>query len=240
MSLAVQIKIDEASLKEAENVLRAIPGGFNRVLVRSFNRGIDQAFTKYKNAISSATTLKPTIVGKSMSKRKATAANISAALSADPVRFPLAVFEAKQTNLPKSVQKKIARGVASKLSSGLGVRYRISRTQQLIEGAFIATAVGKKGGAGSDLRTSSAERRAEWEAEGLTASEIAKKSHRGVFKRKGAARLGISEKFGPSVWRVIVNEPGLKDAVPAEVSVDLNALINDQIGVELRNWAKGA
>ena len=238
MALSVQIKIDEASLKEAERILGAIPGGLNRVLVRSFNRGIDQAFTKYKNDISSATTLRPTIVGKSMSKKKATQSRIEASLSADPVRFPLAVFEAKQTKQTKAVRKKIARGLASRLGSGLGVRYRISRYQRMIEGAFIATAVGKKGGARGDLSTSSSERRAEWEAEGLTAAEIRKKSHRGVFKRKGAARLGISEKYGPSIWRVIVNEPGIKDAVPAEVSVDLNTLINDQIGVELRNWEK--
>ena len=238
MVLSVQIKIDEASLKEAKRVLAAIPGGLNRVLVRSFNRGIDQAFTKYKNAISSATTLRPTIVGKSMSKKKATQSRIEASLSADPVRFPLAVFEAKQTKQTKAVRKKIARGVASRLGSGLGVSYRISRYQRMIEGAFIATVTGKKGGAGSDLTTSSAERRAEWAAEGKTAAEIRKMSHRGVFKRRGASRLPISEKYGPSVWRVIVNEPGLKDAVPAEVSVDLNKLLDDQVGVELRNWEK--
>ena len=237
MALSVQIQIDEASLKEAERILRGIPGGFNRVFVRALNRGIDQAFTRYKRAIAEATTLSPTAVGKSMTKKRATASSLRALLSADPVRFPLGSFEAKQTKLSKSIRKKIARGVASRFGAGLGVRYRIGRTQKMIEGAFLATVTGKKGGAGSDLTMSSAARRAEWQAEGKTAAEIRKMSHRGVFKRYGASRLPIAEKFGPSIWRVIVNEPGLKDALPAAVAVDLNKLVNDQVGVELRNWS---
>lgn len=238
MSFAVQMKIDAASLKEAQHIVGHIPGGMNRVLVRSFNRAIDTAFTRYKRGISSATTIKPGLVGRSMSKKKATAARIEAALAADPVRLPLAAFEAKQDKLTKAVRRKIARGLASRFGGGLGVRYRISRFVRLIAGGFIATAVGKKGGAGGDLRTSSAARRAEWEAEGLTASEIAKKSHRGVFKRMGRSRLPIGEKYGPSIWRVAVNEPGLAEAIPTEISVDLNKLVDDQIAVELRNWEK--
>ena len=237
MSLAVQIKIDEASLKEAERVLAAIPGGLNRAIVRSLNRGIDQAFTIYKRGVSSAITLPSTVVGKSLGKKKAAQGRMVASLFGDPFRAPLGSFEAKQTAVSKSVRKKIARGLASRVPGG-GVRYRIGRSMKMIEGAFIATAVGKRGGAGSDLTTSSAERRAEWAAEGKTAAEIRKMSHRGVFKRYRASRLPIGEKFGPSVWRVIVNEPGLKDALPAAVSVDLNKLLDDQVGVELRNWEK--
>jgi hypothetical protein len=240
MPLAVQIKIDEASLKEAEQVLAAIPGGLNRAIVRSLNRGIDQAFTTYKRGISSAVTLPPTVVGKSLGKKKATQGRMSAALYADPFRAPLGVFEAKQTKISKAIRKKIARGVASRLPGG-GVTYRIGRVQKMIEGAFIATAVGLKG-AGSrskeDWHLSSAERRIEWETTGKTPAEIRKMSHRGVFKRRGASRLKIGEKYGPSIWRIIINEPGLKDAMPAAVSVDLNKLLNDQVGVELRNWSK--
>jgi hypothetical protein len=238
MTLTVHIQIDEASLKEAEKVLAAIPGGFDRMLVRSFNRAIDQAFTSYKRGVAEAVTIGPATVGKSLSKKKATKSHIRASLAADPVRLPLGVFESKQIGLSKAVRKKIARGVASRMGGGLGVRYRIGRFEKMIEGAFIATVTGKKGGAGSDLRTSSAARRAEWQDEGLSASQIRKKSHRGVFKRVGPSRLPIAEKHGPSIWRVIVNEPGLKEALPAGVSVDLNKLVNDQVGVELRNWSK--
>jgi len=238
MTLSVQIKIDEASLKEAQNVLHAIPGGFDRVIVRAFNRGIDQAYTRYKRDISSATTLKPTAVGKSMSKRRASRANLSAALAAEAKRFPLAVFQAKQTRLTKAVRRKIARGLASRAAAGLGVSYRIGRAARMIEGGFIATAVGKKGGARGDLRTSSAARRAEWAAEGKTAAEIRKLSHRGVFKRRGGARLPIGEKYGPSVWRIIVNDPAVKETVPAAVAIDVNKLVNDQMAVELKRWAK--
>lgn len=237
MSLAVQIQIDETSLKDAERVLAAIPGGLNRAIVRSLNRGIDQAFTIYKRGIASAITLPPTVVGKSLVKNKATQSRQSAALYADPFRAPLGIFEATQTKINKSIRKKIARGLASRFGGG-GVHYRIGRTMKMIERAFIAMAVGKKGGGGSDLTTSWASRRAEWAAEGLTAAEIRKKSHRGVFKWRSASRLPIHEKYGPSIWRVIVNEPGLKDAMPAEVSVDLNKLLSDQVGVELHRWSK--
>lgn len=231
----IQIKIDEQSLREAENILRAIPGGFDRVVRRSMGRAIDTAFTLYKRGIVSATTLRPGRVGKAMTKRKSAG---SAALLAEPVRFPLGVFQAKQTKQTKAVSRKISRGIASRFGAGLGVQYRISRVTKIIEGGFIATAVGKKGGGGSDLHTTSAQRRAEWEDEGLTAAEIKKKSHRGVFKRRGAPRLPIGEKYGPSLWRIAVNTPGLSDVIPEKTSIDLTRLINDQMGVELRRWAK--
>jgi len=231
----IQLKIDEQGLREASHILRAIPGGFDRVVRRSMGRAIDKAFTMYKRGIVSATTLRSGRVGKAMTKRKSGG---SAALLADPVRFPLGVFQAKQTRQTKAVGRKISRGMASRFGAGIGVRYRISRVTKVIEGGFIATAIGKKGGGGGDLSTTSAQRRAEWESEGLTAAEIRKKSHRGVFKRRGAPRLPIGEKYGPSLWRIAVNTPGLSNVVPEKTSIDLTKLINDQMGVELRKWVK--
>ena len=228
------MKIDEVSLKEAQYVLRAIPGGYDRVIKRATGRAIDQAYTKYKRAISRATTLKPTVAAKAMTKKKY---KDGGALLADPVRAPLGMFEAKQIKLSKTVKRKIRRGVASRLGGGLGVRYRIGRIQKMIESGFIAKMVGKKGGAGGDLHATSAQRRAEWEAEGLTPAQVRKKSHRGIYKRTGTKRLPIGEKFGPSVWQVIVNTPGMSEKIPKEVSVDFNKLVNDQMGVEFKRWA---
>jgi len=231
--LAIQLKIDEVSLKEAQNVLRAIPGGYDRVIKRATGRAIDQAYTKYKRAISQATTLKPTVAGRAMTKKKY---KYGASLLADPVRAPLGMFEAKQIKLNKTTKRKIRRGVASRLGSGLGVRYRIGRVQKMIESGFIAKMVGKKGGAAGDLHTTSAQRRAEWEAEGLTPAQVRKKSHRGIYKRITSSRLPVREAMGPSIWQVIVHTPGMSEQIPRQVSVDLNKLVNDQMGVELRRW----
>jgi len=62
--------------------------------------------------------------------------------------------------------------------------------------------------------------------------------HRGVFVRKGPDRLPIRETRGPSVWRVITDTAGLLKAVTVTAGEKLNKHINDQIGVELRRWAK--
>ena len=231
--LAIEIKIDEVSLKEAQNVLRAIPGGYDRVIKRATGRAIDQAYTKYKRAISRATTLKPTVAGKAMTKKKY---KTGAALLADPVRAPLGMFEAKQIKLIKGAKRKIRRGLASRVGGGLGVRYRIGRVQKMVEGGFIAKLVGKKGGASGDLHTTGAQRRAEWEAEGLTPAQVRKKSHRGVYKRIGSSRLPVYESMGPSIWQVIVNTPGMSEQIPKQVAVDFNKLVNNQMGVELRRW----
>jgi len=227
------MKIDEVSLKQAQNALRAIPGGYNRVIKRATGRAIDQAFTKYKRAISRATTLKPTVAGRAMTKKKS---KYGASLLADPVRAPLGMFEAKQIKLNKTTRRKIRRGVASRLG-GLGVRYRIGRLQKMIESGFIAKMVGKKGGGGGDLHTTSAQRRAEWEAEGLTPAQVRKKSHRGIYRRVGLSRLPLSEPLGPSIWQIIVHTPGMSQKIPKQVSIDFNKLVNDQMGVELRRWA---
>jgi len=232
--LAIEIKIDAVSLKEAQNVLRAIPGGYDRVIKRATGRAIDQAYTKYKRAISQATTLKPTVAGRAMTKKKY---KYGASLLADPVRAPLGMFEAKQIKLNKTTKRKIRRGAASRLPGGQGVRYRIGRVQKMIESGFIAKMVGKKGGVRAGPHTTAAQRYAEWEAEGLSPAQIRKKSHRGIYKRIGTKRLPIGERFGPSIWQVIVNTPGMSDKLPKDVSVDFNKLVNDQMGVELRRWS---
>jgi len=62
--------------------------------------------------------------------------------------------------------------------------------------------------------------------------------HRGVFLRKGMERLPIGEARGPSVRRVITGTPGLIDAVNRTAGDKLGKHIDDQVGVELRRWAK--
>jgi len=231
--LAIEIKIDAVSLKEAQNVLRAIPGGYDRVIKRATGRAIDQAYTKYKRAISQATTLKPTVAGRAMTKKKY---KYGASLLADPVRAPLGMFEAKQIKLNKTTKRKIRRGAASRLPGGQGVRYRIGRVQKMIESGFIAKMVGKKGGVRAGPHTTAAQRYAEWEAEGLTPAQVRKKSHRGVYKRIGSSRLPVRELLGPSIWWIEVDTPGIREKIPQEVGIDLSRLINDQMGVELRRW----
>jgi len=231
--LAIEIKIDEVSLKEAQNVLRAIPGGYDRVIKRATGRAIDQAYTKYKREISRVTTLKLTVAGRAMTKKKS---KYGASLLADPVRAPLGMFEVIQIKLNKTTRRKIRRGVASRLGSGLGVRYRIGRVQKMIESGFIAKMVGKKGGVRAGPHTTAAQRYAEWEAEGLTPAQVRKKSHRGIYKRIGASRLPVYEAMGPSIWQVIVHTPGMSEKIPQEIGIDLSRLVNDQMGVEFRRW----
>lgn len=231
--LKIKIEIAEGSLDEAKKILDSIPGGYARVIKRATSRAVDKAFTEYKRAINQLTTLKPGTIGRAMTKKKF---KENAYLSADPARAPLTMFGAKQIKLNKTTRRKIRRGIASRLGGNMGVRYRIAGVTKIIEGAFIARMVGKKGGGGGDLHTTAAQRRSEWESEGLTPAEIRKKSHRGVYKRIGAARLPISEKFGPSVWWIAVDSPSIKTRLPNELSIDFGKIINDQVGVELRRW----
>ncbi len=61
--------------------------------------------------------------------------------------------------------------------------------------------------------------------------------HRGVFLRKDAPRLPITEARGPSIRRVIQETPGLLADVTSKAGDKLGKNIDDQVGVELRRWA---
>jgi len=121
MALAVQIQIDEASLQEAEHILRAIPRGFPRVMRRAINRAVDMAATDFKRRVASELELPKGEVAKGIGKRHASFANLAGAVVAKPHRPDLAEF--KGTRQLKR-----------------GVKYRIGREGfKSIEHAFIAT-----------------------------------------------------------------------------------------------------
>lgn len=121
MPLAVQIKIDEGSLKEAQNILRAIPRGFPRVMSRAINRAVDMACTDLKRRTAGEIELPKGEVGKGIGRHHASFANLAGSVNAIPYRPSLIKF--KGTRQLKR-----------------GVKYRIGREGfKIIEHAFIAT-----------------------------------------------------------------------------------------------------
>jgi len=120
--LAIEIKLDERSFKEAARILRAVPRAVPRVFRRAINRTVDMAATDLKRRVGAQITAKKGEIAKSISKKKATHANLSGSLGAKPFRPGLLAF-------PGTKQTKH------------GVSYRISRTagRKRIEHGFIAT-----------------------------------------------------------------------------------------------------
>jgi len=62
--------------------------------------------------------------------------------------------------------------------------------------------------------------------------------HRGVFARGRKTRLPITERRGPSVWKIVTNTPGLLKAAIDKAGNLMAKFIDDQIGVEFRRWKK--
>lgn len=121
MTLAVQIQIDETSLKEAQHILRAIPRGFPRVMRRAINRAVDMAATDLKRRTAEEIELPKGEVAKGIGRRHASFANLAGAVDALPYRPSLTKF--KGTRQLKR-----------------GVKYRIgSEGFKTIGHAFIAT-----------------------------------------------------------------------------------------------------
>jgi len=118
--LAVQVKIDEASLKEAEHILRAVPRGFPRVMRRAINRAVDMAATDLKRRTADQIKLPKGEIARGIYKRKASYSNLAGSIDALPYRPAL-------TKFPGTRQLK------------RGVKYRIGKEGfKIIEHAFIA------------------------------------------------------------------------------------------------------
>lgn len=184
--LAIRVKVDERSYKEAAHILRAVPRAVPRVFCRAINRTVDMAATDLKRRVGAVITTKKGEIAKGIIKKKATYTNLTGSIGAKPFRPGLLAFQGtKQTKH--------------------GVSYRISRTagRKRIEHGFIATM---------------------------------SSGHRGVFVRRGPARLSIREVWGPSIWQVITDTAGLLKACIDAAGTRLGKLINDQIGYEFRRW----
>jgi len=120
--LAVQIKLDEKSIAEAQHILRGIPKAMPRVLRRAINRCVDTAATDLKRKTSEQISLKKGEIAKGISKRKASFANLTGSVAGNAYRPGLAKFPGtRQTHK--------------------GVKYRISRAEgrKILEQGFLAT-----------------------------------------------------------------------------------------------------
>ncbi len=91
--LAVQLKIDEASLKEAQRILRTVPRAFPRVMRRAINRTVDMAATDLKRRTAEQIKLPKGEVARGIGKRKASYSNLSGAVNAVPHRPALTKFK---------------------------------------------------------------------------------------------------------------------------------------------------
>ncbi|MFB0523921.1 MAG: phage tail protein [Phycisphaerae bacterium] len=120
--LAIQVKVDERSLKEAAHILRAIPRAMPRVFRRAINRTVDMAATDLKRRIGEQVTAKKSEIAKGIGKKKATYTDLTGSIGATSFRPGLLAFPGtKQTRH--------------------GVTYRISRMagRKTIKHGFIGT-----------------------------------------------------------------------------------------------------
>lgn len=117
--LAIQITIDERSLKKAAHILRAIPRAMPRVFRRAISRTVDMAATDLKRRVGKQITAKKGDIAKGISKKKTT---FYGSVGGKPFKPGLLAF-------PGTKQTKH------------GVSYRISRMagRKKIEHGFIAT-----------------------------------------------------------------------------------------------------
>jgi len=117
--LAIQVKVDERSFKEAAHILRAVPRAVPRVFRRAIGRTVDMAATDLKRRVGAQITAKKGDIARGISKKKTT---FYGSVGAKPFRPGLLAF-------PGTKQTKH------------GVSYRLSRTagRKRIEHGFIAT-----------------------------------------------------------------------------------------------------
>jgi len=196
----IEIKIDEQTIREAQRILRAIPGGVERAFPRAINRVVDSAATDIKRRVGQILPVPLGEIAKAIAKVRASRSNWYGAIGGHYYRVPVSKY--KGTRQTKQ-----------------GVTFKSARTQarELIEGGFFATM---------------------------------KSSHRGVFVRasyttgkegtmmRNKNKEAIYQRRGPSVWKVITDREGLLATVMEKAGGGLQKQIDDQVGVELRRWAK--
>lgn len=89
----IQLNIDEASIKEAERILRAAPKAFPRVMRRAINRTVDSAATDLKRRAAERIKLPKGEIARGIGKRKANYGRLSGAIDALPHRPALTKFK---------------------------------------------------------------------------------------------------------------------------------------------------
>ena len=67
--LDIRVKIDKRSFKEADRILRAIPGAVPRVFRRAIKRTVDKAVTDFKERIARVVNMKKGDIGRALKKR---------------------------------------------------------------------------------------------------------------------------------------------------------------------------
>ena len=115
--LDIRVTIDKRSFKEADRILRAIPGAVPRVFRRAIKRTVDKAVTDFKDRIARVVNMKKGDIGRTLKKRWSSDYGSIAARSTRP-----GLLEYKGTT-----------------QGARGVRYRIVKggKRGLIEHGFI-------------------------------------------------------------------------------------------------------
>lgn len=67
--LDIRVTIDKRSFKEADRILRAIPGAVPRVFRRAIKRTVDKAVTDFKERIARVVNMKKGDIGRALKKR---------------------------------------------------------------------------------------------------------------------------------------------------------------------------
>ncbi|MCP4591821.1 MAG: hypothetical protein GY842_13880 [bacterium] len=168
----VDIQVDEAQLRDVEQLLRDVPRGTEKAVVGATNDTAKKVKTRMSKAIRDRVFIKKKDIDKHLRVRRATSGHPSATI---------VLSKSKRLGLQRFGARQIKKGVT----------YRISRTEgrSRIEGAFI---VKSRGG------------------------------H--VFKRKGASRLPIGIRRGPSAWGVF-----LVADLGKQIEADAAQLLHDAV-----------
>lgn len=117
----VEIKFDEAKLRNVQRMLRDIPRALPRVMSRAINKTATSAKTDIARRIAGQVSLKVSTIKKNITLRRATYRVWQAVLGIWTKRIPLINFSARQT----------AEGISYSISKAEG--------RKTIKSAFIAT-----------------------------------------------------------------------------------------------------
>lgn len=119
---SIKIMIDEKTIRDAMRILRAVPGGVERVFQRSINRTVTSAATDLKRQVGKILPVPLGEIANGIKKKWATKSNWYGSIGAKYYRVPISKYKGTR-------------------STRKGVTFRSSRTQarELIEHGFFAT-----------------------------------------------------------------------------------------------------
>lgn len=104
MTLGVELKVDQATLKELENTLRHIPKGAPKALSRSINKGLTGGRTEMVKATREILNVKAKKVRDQIKIKKASVSRLSGIMTSKGQPLNLINFGARQTKKGVSVQ----------------------------------------------------------------------------------------------------------------------------------------